>query len=70
MIDNGPFTIDRVLVATIVYDAMGEEGAIDPLGSFGMIMEMGRGKELLVDLMEIYARAFSGSKMPSGYERR
>lgn len=64
-IDNGPFTIDRVLVATIVYDAMGGEGAIDPLGSFDMIMEMGRGKEALANLMEIYTRAFSGSKTPS-----
>lgn len=62
--DNGPFTVDRSIIAIIVYNALGGERGISSDVAFRTAMSLEMNQNGILDLMELYIRAFAGKKSP------
>ena len=62
--DNGPFTVDRSMIAIIVYNALGGERGIPSDVAFRTAMSLKMDQDGILDLMELYIRAFAGKKSP------
>ena len=61
-LDNGPYTIDRTLVSTIVYDALGREKGMAPSVSLDVVTQLGPNPKGVFGLVELYVRSQSGKR--------
>lgn len=63
--DNGPFTVDRSMIAIIVYNALGGERGISSDVAFRTAMSLKMDRDGILDLMELYT-----SELSPGRSRR